>query len=70
MGDAMAFEIQVYLPGETNPVDLDDYANIVANIAGYGTYGQSRALPELFIYDNPKSGTKQKVGTLMTMRSN
>ena len=66
MGDAMAFEIQVYLPGETNPVDLDDYANIVSAIAGCGTYEQWQSLPELFVLDDPKSGNRTSVGDIST----
>ena len=66
----MSIEVEVYLPAVTNPVDLDTYANIVASIAGYGTYEQAQGLPDYFSYDNPKTGSKCSVRSADMTESN
>lgn len=57
----MTVEIQTFIPGHVEPVDLDVYADIVAAIAGCGTYEQAQSLPDYFHFDNPKTGSKSTV---------
>jgi hypothetical protein len=66
----MTIEVQVFLPGENNPVDLDTYADIVAAIAGCGTYEQAQSLPDYYHYDNPKTGAQCTVESADMTRSN
>jgi len=57
----MVVEIQVFLAGLQDPVDLDTYAMNVALHAAHGTYNQYQALPAYFQLDDPKSGSKTRV---------
>ena len=66
----MAAEIEVYLPGETNPIDLDTYAVNVASVSAYGTSKQVKCLPYFFAYDNPKTSRQFSIGTPDMTRSN
>ena len=66
----MTIEVQVYLPGENNPVDLDTYADIVAGIAGFGTAEQAQCLPDYYSYDNPKTGSSCSVRSSDMTESN
>lgn len=54
----MTFEIQVFLPGDKTPVDLDDYFDYLTAVAACGTYTESLTLPDEFHYDNPVTGNR------------
>ena len=49
----MTIEIQAFVPGQSNPVDLDVYADIVA-----GVVGNDPTAPDVFGYSNPKTETE------------
>ena len=56
-------DVQVFLPGEDEPVSLDHYADYMALVAGCGTYEQSLSVPAFFHYENPLSGNSCTIGT-------
>lgn len=71
----MTIETQVFLPGKTNPIDLDEFANIICSIGagGFSPAAQRLVQPatDYFSYDNPKTGTKCAVTSeKIKMRSN
>jgi hypothetical protein len=68
-GGTMSVEVQVFLPGEKSPVDVEDYIDYLCLVAGAGTYEQSLSIPGTLVYDNPKTGTKCSIGDA-EMRSN
>lgn len=71
----MTIEVQVHLPGKTNPIDLDEFANIICAIGANGFSPATQRLvqpaTDYFSYDNPKTDTKVTVTSEKIMtRSN
>jgi hypothetical protein len=50
----MVVEHEVYLPGEDEPVDLVDYADLM--LLAYGINRSIQNLPDEFHYNDPKAG--------------
>jgi len=52
----------VYLPGESEPVSLDEYADYIAAVVAYGSDIEEHALPAEFFYNNPITGSTYSIG--------
>jgi hypothetical protein len=57
----MSYSIEVFLPGNPGPVDLDGLASHLATVAAAGTPMQQRALPDEVYYNNPSMETELSI---------
>lgn len=54
-------KIQVFLPGDKTPVDLDYYFDYLTAVAACGTYTESFSLSDDIRYDNPTTGNRGSI---------